>query len=148
MKNSTTKEEQKEFTTFLNLECGVLLKEDNPEFDSYSVAYDHKHGYYDETYLNSLEEDFNALKEDGLEYIKKGVNGTYAIMTKIDVQGTKDDDFIQDAIKGIEDGMCIDNSVDLLDNEQFKASNVIWSAYKDENGEIIENFVDTSVIEN
>ena len=141
------KEAQEGFTTFLNLECGVLLEEDHPEFKDYSVAYDHKHGYYDETYLNSLEGDLELLKESGLDYIKKGVNGTYAILTKVDVQGSMEDDFIKDAIKDIEDGMYIDNSIEFLDGEQFKASNVIWSAYKDENGEIHENFVDTSVTE-
>lgn len=145
--NESLKEEQKGFVTFLNLECGVLLPEDHPEFKDYSVAYDHKHGYYDETYLNSLEGDLEILKESGLKYIKEGVNGTYAILTKVDVQGSMEDDYIQDAIKDIEDGMYIDNSVEFLDGEQFKASNVIWSAYKDENGEIIENFVDTSVTE-
>lgn len=146
-KEESLKEAKKGFVTFLNLECGVLLAEDNPEFKDYSVSYDHKHGYYDETYLNSLEEDLDLLKESGLKYIKEGVNGTYAILTKVDVQGSMEDNYIQDAIKNIKDGMFIENSVELLDGEQFKASNVIWSAYKDENGEIHENFVDTSVTE-
>lgn len=146
-KSNNLKEAQEGFTTFLNLECGVLLKEDDPEFKDYSVAYDHKHGYYDETYLNGLEEDFESLKEGGLDYVKDGVNGTYAILTKIDVQGTKEDDFIQHAIKEIEEQAFIDESIDFLDGEQFKASNIIWSAYKNDNGEIIENFVDTNVTE-
>lgn len=146
-KEESLKEAQKGFVTFLNLECGVLLAKDHPEFKDYSVSYDHKHGYYDETYLNSLEEDLDLLKESGLKYIKEGVNGTYAILTKVDVQGSMEDNYIQDAIKNIKDGMFIENSVELLDGEQFKASNVIWSAYKDENGEIHENFVDTSVTE-
>lgn len=146
-KEESLKEAKKGFVTFLNLECGVLLAKDHPEFKDYSVSYDHKHGYYDETYLNSLEEDLDLLKESGLKYIKEGVNGTYAILTKVNVQGSMEDNYIQDAIKNIKDGMFIENSVELLDGEQFKASNVIWSAYKDENGEIHENFVDTSVTE-
>ncbi len=132
-------EESKEgFVTFLNLELGVLW-DDSDEFEYYSSAYDHKHGYYDETYLNGLEKDFDHLKEVGLDYVKRGVANTYAILTSIDVQGSEED--FEDVIQQIEEDGFIDESVDFLNGEQFDVDNVIWSAYKDENGDIHENFV-------
>ena len=87
------------------------------------------------------------MKAIGMQYIKDGVPNTYAILTSIDVQGSKEDDFIQDAIKQIEENDFIDESVGFFDGDQFNASNVIWSAYKDDNGEIHEDFVDASVSE-
>lgn len=133
-------ESKKGFVTFLNLELGVLYDESD-EFEYYSSAYDHKHAYYDETYLNGLENDFEHLKEVALNYIKEGVKNTYAVLTSIDVQGSRDDDYIEYAIQQIEEDGFIDESVDFLDGEQFDVDNVIWSAYKDEEGNIHENFV-------
>ena len=136
-------EEDKEanVVNFLNLEVGVLLDKDDEEFEFYSVAYDHEHGYYDESYMNALEENFEELKSKGLAYVEDGVPNTYAIITKIGVDGTKEDDYIQNAIEEIEEQSFIDDSVDFFNGDQYDASNVIWSAYKDENGDIHENFV-------
>lgn len=137
-------ESKKGFVTFLNLELGVLVDKSD-EFDYYSSAYDHKHGYYDETYLNGLEKDFDALKEDALNYLKDGVANTYAIITAIDVKGSEED--FEDVIQQMEEDRFIDNSVDFLDGEQFELDNVVWSAYKDENGDIHENFVGNNQVE-
>ena len=143
-KNESLEESQKGFVTFLNLELGVLVDKSD-EFDYYSSAYDHKHGYYDETYLNGLEKDFDALKEDALNYLKDGVANTYAIITSIDVKGSEED--FEDVIQQMEEDRFIDNSVDFLDGEQFELDNVVWSAYKDENGKIHEGFLGNNPVE-
>lgn len=135
-------------TTFLNLELGVLWDDGDPEeIEFYKKGYDHKHAYYDETYLNGLEEDLETLKDQAKRYVEQGVNGTYGIITKVQVEGNEEDDYIQDAIEEIKDQQFIDNTVELFDGEQFKASNVVYSIYKDYDGNIKEDFVEVDIEE-
>ena len=105
------------------LEVGVLLKPGHPEFGYYSNTYDKKHGYYDEgqCYHRSLEK----AKEEALDYVKTGVNQTYAVISETWVDediDVKDDDVA-------------------VEDETYDVQDVVYSVMKD-GDKIRENFIE------
>ena len=124
-------------TTFYSLELGVLLPEDDAEYDDYAVAFDKKHAYFDETHLESLDE--QELINDATEYINSGVPRTYGIVSKIEVENF---DGIEDVIAEMKENGFIEESVDFFDGEQYKAENVVWSGMKDDDETIKLDFVE------
>lgn len=65
------------------VEVGVLLDENNEEFEQYNIVYDHKYGYYDENQYFS--ESFNKAKKEITEYVQKGIKMTYGIISNNDI---------------------------------------------------------------
>lgn len=104
------------------LDEGILLSENDDEFEDYATVYDKKYGYYDEgqCYIKSETE---AI-ENARAYVEAGVENTYAIVSNT----TLDDD------------VDIDDEELTVDCEEYILDNVIYSVAKI-NGEIIENFL-------
>lgn len=122
-----------------NLEVGVLLNKSHRDYDGYTSVYDKKHSYYDESYMNGF--NFEALKSKGLSYIAAGVKNTYAVITKIVLNKFWFGDSWEDIEEEIKENGFIEESVAVLDGEQYKAENVVFSAFKNSDGEIVENFI-------
>ena len=103
------------------IDIGVLLEEDDEDFDSYNCVYDQKYGYYDEGqyYLKNKEK---AIK-DAKKYVEDGVDYTYAIVSKT----TLPDDF--------------DFDEGYVEDEEYSLENVVYAIAKI-NGEIVENFLE------
>lgn len=109
------------------VEVGILLDKNDIEYDCYSNVWDHKNGYYDENYLFYITE--REAKEFIGNYIKKGNVTTYGILSELLVD--------KQSYEEVKDGMgagFIDMNYDIR--------NVIYSAYKNKENHIIENFVD------
>lgn len=103
---------------------GILLNKEDKEYEAYA-SYDKQYGFYDENqyYAKNLEK----VIEEADTYVKNGICGTYAIITK---QGPFKDD-ISD--KEIED-------MDLSDSD-YSADAVVYSIKKDTDGSIKKNFI-------
>lgn len=99
---------------------GVLLSEGDPYFEEYAVVYDEKYGYEDEGQYY-LKDKQKAIK-DAKEYVEKGVEKTYAVVskTKLPVNFDFDEGYVED--------------------EKYLLEDVIYSAAKF-NGEVVENFL-------
>lgn len=103
------------------VDIGVLLEEDDDDFEYYSLVYDQKYGYYDEGqyYVENYEKAINDVKE----YVKTGVDGTYGIVLKT----------------------ILDDEIDLeevcVEDEEYILENVVFSIAKI-NGKIVENFLE------
>lgn len=65
------------------VDVGVLLSDDNKDFGAYSNVYDKQYGYFDENqyYVKDLED---ALKQ-AKEYVDKGVDTTYAVVSETNI---------------------------------------------------------------
>lgn len=102
------------------LDEGILLSENDDEFEDYATVYDKKYGYYDEgqCYIKSETE---AI-ENARAYVEAGVDNTYTIVSKTWLPN--DFDF---------DEGCVED-------ETYNVEDVIYSVAKI-NGEIIENFL-------
>ena len=111
---------------YYEAETGVLLKPGDDEYDSYKMdgVYDGEHSFYDENQFAFEEGELNKWKESCKAYVEKGVKNTYAI------------------IKGPFE---LDDDIDIEDIEEFDydIENVIWSIYKNDEGEIVENFLNS-----
>lgn len=109
------------------VEVGVLLYKEHPEYSVYSEAWDHKNAYYDEefTFFKKLEDAKDYIEN----YIISGVINTYGILSEVYVD--------EEAYECIED-----NVEEQIWDMDYNVENVIYSAYKDEKNNIIENFVD------
>lgn len=109
------------------VEVGVLLNKEHPEYDAYSQVWDHKNAYYDEefTFCKKIEEAKDYIDN----YLIAGVKNTYGILSEIYID--------EESYKYIE------NEVEeQIWNMDYNVENVIYSAYKNEEDVIIENFVD------
>lgn len=112
------------------LEVGVLLDETNSEYDDYATAYDRKHGFFDEgqSYVLGLD----SAIEKGKAYVQEGVKNTYAVVSKTDV--TNED---------VEYWAGEDVGIEWMDvSEDYLPEDVVYSVYKDENGNLIEDFIE------
>lgn len=107
------------------LEEGILLSKDNKEYDFYGTVYDKEYGYYNEVqcYLGKLHEAIESAKK----YVEKGVNMTYAIVSKTDLT---DDTDLED------EDLCVQG-------EKYLVEDVVYSVAKI-NGKIVENFIKKS----
>ena len=67
--------------TIYQVEVGVLLKKDHPEYECYKTAFDRTYSYYNEGiwFCETLEE----AKKSALDYVNAGVERTYAVISEI-----------------------------------------------------------------
>ena len=67
--------------TIYQVEVGVLLEKDDPEYECYKTAFGNTYSYYNENiwFCESLEE----AKQSALDYVNAGVERTYAVISKI-----------------------------------------------------------------
>ncbi len=113
------------------VEVGVLLSKDDPEYESYSQVWDHKNAYYDEDFIFCKKQD--EAKSFIENYINAGVVNTYGILSE-----TYLSEEFYDELDDENKEHCYD-----LD---YSVENVIYSAYKNEKNETIENFVDNKAV--
>ena len=106
------------------LETGVLLDEQNAEYEAYSDVYDKKHGFYDECqkYMLRLDE---AIREAEM-YVQSGVENTYAIISVFE----EDCSFTEDEL----------DDMDLPDNG-YSMEDVLFSIVKKEK-RLVRNFLE------
>lgn len=104
------------------VDVGILLSDDDKEYDNYAIVYDKCHGYYDENqfYTKTKEEAIKYVKD----YIKRGVDeiNAYGVVSETNI--IYDYDFENDDIG----------------EESYHPADVVYSLAKI-NGEIKENFV-------
>lgn len=140
------------------IEVGVLLEKDNTDYKCYNSVYDKKNAYYDENVAFEL--DYARALEYAKNYVDNGVNGTYAIISKLKYNskqlygGCNDEeiDIVSYDLNNILGGHYLENYIDLFDSDLYCLDNVIYSLYKErkedenpynryKNGKIIENFI-------
>ena len=70
------------------VDLGVILPNDHKEISLYNGVYDQKRGYFDKTtsYVESRDEAIKAAKD----YVKKGSDGVYGIVSTADVPADTD----------------------------------------------------------
>lgn len=78
------------------LEVGVLLKEDNKDYNAYNEVFGGLHSYFNENNIYFLDE--TKAKEYGKNYVKNGVDRTYYILSKLEQEEVPTSE-----LKGIED---------------------------------------------
>ena len=104
------------------VDVGILLSDDDKEYDNYAIVYDKCHGYYDENqfYTKTKEEAIAYVKD----YIKRGVDeiNAYGVVSETNI--IDDYDFENDDIG----------------EESYHPADVVYSLAKI-NSEIKENFV-------
>lgn len=104
---------------------GILLTEEDEEFESYATVYNKKYGYYDEGQYY-IKDEQRAI-EDAKAYVEAGVENTYAIVSNT----TLDDDVDIDDDELAVDVVC----------EEYILDNVVYSVAKI-NGKIVEHFLE------
>lgn len=122
------------------VEVGVLLNENNEDYESYNIVYDKKYGYYNENiwFCKTLEK----AKESALEYVKNGVEKTYGVISEIDI----DNENVYISLNG--NIIDKDSGYD-LDSEFCDYSlDLVVKSYAKMEKEIIEDFIDLGGIEN
>ena len=141
------------------VEVGVLWTKDeeHEDYDCYNSVYDKQYGYYDENVAFEL--DYNKALEYARNYVENGVNGTYAIISKIDYDSEyyhkNDLDCMFQMLENILGGSYIEEYIDLFGSELYDIKNVVYSVCKEKNkenpyylgkgnGKIIENFIKSS----
>lgn len=108
------------------VDTGVLLEKDYPHYYAYAAAYDHLNGYYDENqyYETNI---FKAVTE-AKEYVEKGVDKTYAVVSKVSI-AYLDDDCKYTPINEIP-----------VEEERYLVEDIVYSVAKI-NGQIVEKFI-------
>ena len=139
------------------IEVGVLWTKDeeHEDYDCYNNVYDKQYAYYDENVIFEL--DYNQALEYAKHYVENGVNGTYAIISKIDYDneyyklGIDDTLYMVQTILG---GGYIEEYNEIFDRQElYGVNNIIYSLCKEKNkenpyylgkgnGNIVENFID------
>ena len=109
-------------------EVGILLKPDHKEFDAYAIVYDKKYGYFNENDIAYKEADKEKAITFAQEYVEKGVDMTYAVIT---YEGLCDYEVYTDTGELVDDGEVVSD---------YKVDDVIYSVAKI-NGKIVENFI-------
>lgn len=142
-----TKEEQKEF---------IEDYEEN-EYECYSQVYDKNMAYYSENVAFEL--DYNSALQYAKKYIENGINGTYAIISKLDFDSKyykMDTKEVLTMVQSILGGAYIEEYIGLFGGETlYGIENITFSLYKKrkkgenpynyyKNGEVIENFIKKS----
>lgn len=111
------------------LEVGVLLTENDDEFENYNEFYnnknsDVKYGYYDEDTTVYTEAELGKAIEAARTYVENGVDMTYAVITN---QGVCHYD--EKKVRNMD-----------TENFSFEAEDVEYCVAKI-NGEIVENWI-------
>ena len=102
------------------VDIGILLSEDDREFENYSIVYDKKYGYYDidQYYVKDLEE----AKKDVKNHINETDENAYGIISETFL----DDD--------------VDINDTYVEGETYDVESIVYSLAKI-NNELKENFV-------
>lgn len=111
------------FRTVYLVDLGVLLSEDNEEFGAYSNVYDHKHGYYDENQFYIA--DKNKAIRVATDYVNTGVDNTYGVVLKTEMDYDISDDQLEDIS---------------VEGEDYDPSDVVFNIAKID-GVVTENFI-------
>lgn len=109
------------------VDLGVLLKNDNPEYDAYK-AYDKMHSFYDT--IQYFVKDKNKAMEESKKHVEITGEGAYAVVTETEYEGDLTDEEINE--------LSVDKYADF--------GNVIFSCTIYTKDYYRENFVDTSLI--
>jgi len=115
-----------ESQTIYELEVGVHLNKNNEEYESYAISGTTpttELGYYNENNLSYLE--YAKAKEYADEYVKRGVNNTYAFITS-DIYNLDDID-----IESVENNAYFEHDINIPNISEW-----LYYTYKDENGNI------------
>ena len=94
------------------VDCGILLKPDDREFESYNMFYDKKWGYYD--------------CGDGQYYWRRTLKELQTLLTK-------------QILDGPDMGYAVVSHA-IIDDETYKVDDVLWSIAII-NGQVVENFI-------
>lgn len=141
------------------VEVGVFLDKDNDEYEEYKNVYDKKHSYYEENVVFEL--DYQNAVDYAKNYVDNGVNGTYAIVSKLkydseEIYGGRTQleiDYAMEDINSIIGGGFIEDYIGAFGGDKiYSVDNVIYSLYKIRNeenpyylgkgfGDIVENFI-------
>lgn len=72
------------------LETGVLLDKNSRDGSGYSAVYDKEYGYFDEwqVYMS----DYNKAVKEASDYVRDGVDNTYAIISETELNGDYTDE--------------------------------------------------------
>ena len=115
------------------VEVGVLLKEDNEEFEDYQISdfYDDKFGFYDENKLAFF--DLKEAMEYARKYVEKGVIDTYAFVyyDRVNIDEMSDYQLLE-----ILNSRCMDD-MPIVDMDSL-----IWFISKDEHKEVVGWYLD------
>lgn len=120
------------------IEWGFLLSKDSYEYKFYSSVYGGKNAYYDTNQYYSSQE-LEELKKDLLQCLKKECGNTYVVvsyqcmLSSFNVSEIKDDEELNNYYFDTSD---ID----------YSGETIVFSAYKDENGIIHEDFTKKEMI--
>lgn len=122
------------------IETGILIPRNEKESEDY-LAFDNEYGYYDECRWYDLEK-LEKTKKWFYSIINDIVENTYIVVIDVGVVQSfnLEEDDIKDNLKDMEEK--------LNDFGEYSTPNnlrdIVWSAYKDENGVIHENFIKKS----
>lgn len=110
---------------YYEVEVGVLLKPEDKEYDSYKGdrVYGGQQSFYDESQYAFKADELEKEKEAVLNYIKNGNPGTYGI-----IKGP----FPMDGAATIDD----------IEEFDYDINSVMFSAFKQEDGNIVYNFLE------
>ena len=132
------------------IEVGVLLGKEHEEYDCYNGVYDKQHAFYDENVCFEL--DYQQAIDYANGYVEDGVNGTYAIVSKIPYESNDVEDTMY-MVNTIIGGGNVEDWVERFDREDlWGTNNIIYNIWKtrDENnpyylgkgnGKIIKDFI-------
>ena len=104
------------------VDVGILLSDDDKEYDNYAIVYDKCHGYYDENQF------YTKTKEEAIAYVKDYIKGG---VDEINAYGVVSETNIIDDY---------DFENDDIGEESYHPADVVYSLAKI-NSEIKENFV-------
>ena len=113
------------------VDCGRLLKKDDPDFEAYANVYDKKYGYYDcgdgQYYSDKPLDELKAIANKWVS----GDEGTYAIISST---------FLPDYV--VEDAKEKGESVDEIpvEYEDYSVNGIVYSIANID-GKIVENFI-------
>lgn len=117
------------------IESGLLLDENDDEFESYAVCYDKKHGYYDDRqYMVTAEKLNDAIKKEKewFEFDSICFRGCYIVVTDQGLWENLEEEDLDENETMTDFDVCF---------VCYDKECVVYSLTKDENGKIIENFI-------
>lgn len=112
-------------------ECGTLLNENDSEFESYNMVWNHKYGYYNTDWgvVKRTDKEFQKIQDYLIQFIKNSKN-TYAV---IEEAGKI---YYDDESEWEEDDLCAKYDI----TTSGRLEDVVWSIANID-GKIIENFL-------
>ena len=114
------------------VEWGFLLSKDSVEYEKYSSVYGGKNAYYDENQYYTTD-NLEGIIINLLDCVAKGVNNIYVIVSYQCMLS----DFNASEIKDDEE---LNNDYFDTSDIDYSEESIVFSAYKNENREIILDF--------